>query len=461
MPGVTQYLFEGPELYDIEAAFEAERNERVQRIRRNWNYYNGAMPEPLKVGQDGVNPNVLFPKIGQVADRVVSFLLGDGVEFDSGGDDEQDTTDDVLAQVWLDNHKNRLLYNIALTGALAGHVFVRVEPQTEGSPLITNLNPETCAVFWDVSDYKRVLWYRLQYQVNETGPGKRIDYVQGRFANGQFDHQVEGEWWEVVYTTRGGYGAKWELVGQPRLLALESAPLVDWQNLPNPFGYYGYDDVSTAVRLNAALNFVASNFNLVLMHHASPKTVGIGFDAGEVVTTEVGGLYTINKPRGEVDLFNLEMQSDLSSSARFMEMLDEEIWHSVRMIDPRTLKDKVGALTNFGLRVMFTDALKKTETKRALYSDGLERLCRHILTVMGVAAPQTIEVIWSDILPESVQERTETVLRRLEAKIIDLKTAREELGYDHDEIEERMAEVGQGETNLGEILLRNFERGAM
>ena len=109
---------------------------------------------------------------------------------------------------------------------------------------------------------------------------------------------------------------------------------------------------------------------------------------------------------------------------------------------------------------MFTDALKKTETKRALYSDLAWSGCVPNPDGDGRRRADDRGHLERH-LPESVQERTETVLRRLEAKIIDLKTAREELGYDHDEIEERMAEVGQNETNLGEILLRNFERGVV
>jgi hypothetical protein len=462
MPAVIQYEMKqnSPDYLEIEAAFGQEIEERSQRIKRNWDYYLGEMPEPLKVGSDGVNPNVLMPKIGQVADKLVSFLIGDGIEFDSGGDGESDATDDAIEQLWTANRKDALLHNIALSGAVAGHCFTRLEPREGNLPRIVNLDSRNCAAFWDVADHERVLWHRIQYQVNDTGPGKRIDYVNGRFDGSEFDHSVTEQWWEVVYTTKGGYGAQWIRQGEPKLLQYPWSPIIDWQNLPKPHAYYGLDDLSAAVKLNAALNFVTSNFNLILKHHASPKTVGLGFDAGDVVMSEVGGLYTVNKPASELSLFNLEMQSDLASSSGFADRLAEEIWNAVRMVDPRTLKDKVGALTNFGLRVMFTDALKKTATKRLLYAEGLEMICRRGLEMMSVTSPDEIAVVWDDVLPVNELEQTETITQKLAGDIIDLQTAQEELGYDPEEIARRKEETGANNTNIGEMLLRNFERGA-
>ncbi len=461
MPAVTQYLTDSntTEYYELERVFTEEISSRAARFKRNWSYYDGDMLKPLKIGEDGVDPNVLLPKIGQVADKTVSFLIGDGVTFDSGGDGESDNVDEIIDEIWRVNRQDTLLNNIALTGAICGHVFIRVESLEDKMPRIVNLNPANCAVFWDVADYQHVLWYRIQYQVNERGPGKRIDYVQGRYNGGKFDHNYRDEWYEVVYTTAGGFEPLWKRMDEPRLLEYNWSPIIDWQNLPRPHEYYGQDDVSGAVKLNAALNFVASNFNLILKHHASPKTIGLGFDAGDVLTTEVGGLYTVNKPRPEVDLFNLEMQSDLGSSSAFMSMLSEEIWNCARMVDPRILKDRVGALTNFGLRVMYLDALKKTETKRAIYSEGLEAVTRRTLELVGIEPPNEIEIIWGDVLPTDEDAHAQTLMAEVAAGLLDKQTFAEEMGRDWEQIQSRLAADKEGQEDLASVLLRNFERG--
>jgi hypothetical protein len=275
-----------------------------------------------------------------------------------------------------------------------------------------------------------------------------------------FDHSVGGEWWELVYVTKSGYTPKWEPQGEAVKWEYDWSPIVDWQNLPRPHGFYGLDDVKQAVRLNEALNFAASNYSRILKHHAFPKTVGIGFDKGDVTETKVGGFYTVPKPRSEVDLFNLEMQSDLGSSKAFLDMIGAEVWQAVRMIDPQTMKDKIGALTNFGLRVLFTDAIRKTETKRLLYGEGLEQICRRGLELANKPIPATINVQWSDALPEDEASIVQSLQAELAAGVIDKQTYREIRDYNHEEIVERLQEEGAGEDNIGARLLSAFERGA-
>ena len=179
MPAAIQYTFDtkSDEYKQVEDDFAREITERGKTFKRNWDYYDGIMPEPLKVGKDKINDNIILPKIGQITDKVVSFLIGDGVRFDASGDGEQGEIDKRIAALWKANRKQLLMHNIAMSGALAGHIFTRAEPGEKDQPRIVNLNPANCAAFWDVSDVERVLWYRLQFLVGKTGPGKRIDYI--------------------------------------------------------------------------------------------------------------------------------------------------------------------------------------------------------------------------------------------------------------------------------------------
>lgn len=456
MPGAIGYTLDktSPNYKETEAAFTAEIKQRSDDLSRVFDYYNGNMPDPLKVEKDAFNDNVILPKIGQAADKLVSFLLGEGVQFST---DQEDTSD--IDALWQANRESLLLHNLALSGTLGGHVFTRIEPRENDFPRIVNLNPQNSSVFWDVSDIGRVLWYRLQFQVSEQGPGKRVDYVNGALAGTSFDHDVSDQWWEVTWTTKGGFRPEWLQYGPPVKWPYDWSPIVEWQNLPRLFSYYGASDVSGMVRLNEALNFVASNYSRILKHHAFPKTVGLGFDADAVMETEVGGLYTVNRPRSEVDIFNLEMQSDLSSSKAFIEMLSDEIWQVARMVSPQTMKDKVGALTNFGLRVMYTDAIRKTETKRELYEEGLETITQHCLELMGRPVPDEIEIVWPDPLPVNEYETAQAGLALLGANVIDKATLRESLNLDSEKIEERLAGEAATGDNIGTRLLAAFERG--
>lgn len=459
MPAAIQYELDrkSDEFKQLEDAYSAEVSERAKIFKRNWDFYDGIMPDPLKIGKDGINDNIVMPKIGQIVDKVVSFLLGDGVEFDASGDGEQTPIDDKITELWRANRQQLLLHNIAMSGSLTGHCWSRIEPRANEQPRIVNLNPANCTAFWDVSDVERVLWYRLQFLAGNYGPGKRIDYIHGRLAKEQVDHDID-EWWEIVYTTKGGPRQEWER-HEPSLWPYAWSPIVEWQNLPRPYRYYGLDDVSQAINLNKSINFIVSNYARILKHHSYPKTIGLGFDAADVVETEVGGLFTVNKSKTEADVFNLEMESDLGSSRALTEMLAAEIWHVARMVDPQSIKDKIGDITNFALRVLYSDAIKKIETKRLLYGEGLESLSLHGLELQDTAMPDMVAIIWSEILPEDKTEVTQTLQSELAAGIIDKQTYRELRGYDHEQIVQRLAEQGASEDNIGARLLSAFEAG--
>jgi len=455
MPAALEYILDQQSvaLRPLEEAYAAEYNDRQARFAKHWNYYDGKMPEPLRVEQDGYNDNVLLAKTDQVADKLVSFLLGDGLAFDVAGDGERQAIDDSLAQLWTANREKRLQHNIALSGVLSGHCWVRVEQREGQWPRIVNLDPQHCTVFWDLEDVDRVLWYRLQYQLGEAG--KRIDYVRASAMPGA-ENAPDDVWYEIVY--RRGKGGRWERRDQGQ--RLDYCPIVEWQNSSRPFAFYGADDVRRVVALNDALNFTASNISRILKHYSGPRTIGIGMDAADVVASGASTFWTVNRPTSEANIYNLEMQSDLASAREFMAIVLREIWQSARMVDPQTVKDSVGQLTNFALRVLYQDAITKTNDKRELYEEGLVAISKLGLQLAGIAPPETINVTWPDVLPEDATQVAQALLPELSAGVIDKQTYRELRGYANEVIEERLQEEKAGEEDLGSRLLTAFAKGA-
>lgn len=455
MPAALEYIADpaSQELRALEEAFAKEYDERAARFKLHWDYYDGAMPEPLRREADGVNDNILLGKVDQIADKTVSFLLGSGVQFDAGGEGERSAEDEAIAALWQANRGQLLLHSMALSGAMTGHVFVRVEPAEGRPPRLVNVNPAYCSTFWDMAEIDRVLWYRLQYALGAQG--KRIDYVRGRpLPEDQrgWDHGADA--WEEIVCSRGALG-EWQ---ETRRQTLEVCPIVEWQNLPRPFVAYGTDDVRRAVALNNAINLIASDWNRVLKYHAAPRTIGLGMTAEDVKPSGVGGFYTVAKPKNEAEVYNLEMKSDLKASQELLAMVMREAWQSARLVDPQTVKDQVGQLTNFGLKVLFSDALKKTETKRLLYADGFERTIRTAFAVARQEGPATVRTTWPDVLPEDPNEVATALLKELEAEAIDMQTYRELRNYDHEQIEERLEAQRSAKTSLGDLVLSAFER---
>ena len=440
----------------LEDAHAKEYDARAKRFAQHWEYYEGAMPEPLLRQRDGLNDNILLSKIDQIADKSVSSLLGEGVQFDASGDGERTAEDEAIEQLWAENRGELLQHNIALAGCMAGHPFVRIEPREGQMPRLVNLNPAHCSVFWDAVDVERVLWYRLQYTAGDSG--KRIDYVKGRPLGQEWDHEPDS-WYEAVFARDKGNLGQWRFVRMGLAWEYEFSPIVEWQNMPRPFLAYGMDDVHKAIALNNSVNFIVSNWSRILKHYADPKMIGLGFDVDMLKATEVGGLYVVNKPKTEADMFNLEMQSDMEASRELLSISLREIWQSARLVDPQTIKDQVGKLTNFGLRVLYSDALAKVETKRLLYEEGFVSIIQRSLAVAGLPVPETINTTWPDVLPEDAEAVSLALLQELAAGILDKQTYREIRGYDHEAIEQRIAQQSEGEDTLGQRLLASFEGG--
>jgi hypothetical protein len=177
------------------------------------------------------------------------------------------------------------------------------------------------------------------------------------------------------------------------------------------------------------------------------------------VSTQVGGFFTVNKPTSEANIYNLEMQSDLKASQDLLALTLREIWQSARLVDPQSVKDAVGQLTNFGLKVLYQDALTKVQTKRQLYEEGLSLVIKQSLELAGMKVPETVNITWPDVLPEDPNEVSTALLKELEAKIISVHSYREIRGYSQEKEEERLAEEQAGEQNLGQRLLTDFVRG--
>jgi hypothetical protein len=235
------------------------------------------------------------------------------------------------------------------------------------------------------------------------------------------------------------------------------AQIVDWQNLPDPRRYYGQSDLQNPA-LNDAFNFVASNTQRIIRYHAHPRTIWTGFRAGEMSDTSVEAFWTISNPDAKVS--NLEMQSDLASSMAFGQALQAQFWSEHRGFDMTSIKDRIGQLTNFGLRVLMSDALNKASTKRELYGLGLQEINRHALELLGYGADNVTAITWPTMLPENQTEQAQIQQMLLGMGVTSKATAAAALGLDWEQEQQRVEDESASDDNVGARLLRAFEQGA-
>ena len=85
------------------------------------------------------------------------------------GDDVQGEADQRLDDLWTANDAQILLHNMALQGALGGHVFVKLVPSEAIGVRLLLLNPRQITVFWQPDDMQNVTAYVIGYQHERHG----------------------------------------------------------------------------------------------------------------------------------------------------------------------------------------------------------------------------------------------------------------------------------------------------
>ena len=422
-----------------------ERQHRAGWIAAGWQYYDGNMRKPLKVKPGQPDDNVLVNLVAKMVDQAVELLFGEMPEFQLDAEDERSPAELALDALWEANRGQIFLNNLATSGALAGHCYVKLLPTEDETRLVrfVALKPEQVTVFWQPDDLERVTAYMIYWSRGDE------EYRE--------DHVNMETSWQVINMMRSGGGRGWQITNQ-QTWPYPWAQIVDWQNLPDPRDYYGQPDLQNAA-LNDAENFVLSNTQRIIRYHAHPRTIGTGFRAGDLTDTSVESFWTI--PSVDAKVTNLEMQSDLASSATFARALQEQFWSEHRGFDMTTVKDKLGqGLTNFGLRVMMGDALAKASTKRQLYGMGLQAVNRRVMEMLGYGPDNVTKIIWQDMLPSNTVEAAQVQQLLLGMGVTSKASAATALGLDWEQEQERMADESAGEDDIGARLLRAFEQGA-
>lgn len=439
MPELMEYIDRPQAMLDLS---EQERIARGAAITAAWAYYDGDMRKPLKVKAGQPDDNVLVNLVGKMIDQAVELLFGEMPTFQLDDSADQSPEEEALAEVWQANRGRLFLNNLATSGGLAGHCYVKLLPVADdpARPVrFVALKPEQVTVFWAPDDMERVNVYMIYWRQGD------VEYRE--------DHIREGSTWAIRNLRRERN--EWQITAEA-LWPFAWAQIVDWQNLPDPRVYYGQPDLQNAA-LNDAFNFVASNTQRIIRYHAHPRTIGTGFNAAQLTDTAVDSFWTVPSPDAQVK--NLEMQSDLASSMAFAQSMQAQFWSEHRGFDLTSIKDRLGQLTNFGLRVLMGDAVAKASTKRELYGMALSEINRRALALLGYGEEWQTEIVWPDMLPSNTVETAQVQQLLLGMGVTSKQTAAAALGLDWEQEQERMGDEDVADDNVGARMLRAWEQG--
>ncbi len=430
---------------------------RVTQLATYRDYYEGLQKRQLKAKPGQADDNLTLNFIQLIVERSVSMMFGQGIEFQLPGEPES-PNNVYIDECWSANNENLTLHKMAQFGSINGTCYVKIVPdgvtyRDRKYPRLVTLDPMLMSIETDPEDIDKVLAYVLRFVTEREG--RETARKQETVAMLGVDGAVTG--WQVNdYFSNNSTAGRWQLensVAWP----YEFAPIVHWQNLPQAGSVYGRSDIADVIELQDRINFIASNISKIIRYHAHPKTWGRMLGTRQDASWGPDELVGFQSP--DATLQNLEMQSDLQSSQDYLLNLRQAFFDISRTPDFTSLTDKLGALTNFGLRVLFNDALAKNATKRELYGEALEEINRRMLIIGNVQPPDGGEVIWPEALPQSETEQVAGLQFDLQNGLTSKQTAAVRRGYVWEDEQERMEEEKAQGNNIGSMILQAFERG--
>lgn len=410
---------------------------RQTQLNHYWDYYKRQHkkwlldPETKKPAPENVTINLAR----RVVNQTTAFLFGKTPIISAGDDSMREVINELLDA----NNEDSFFPRLGKVGAITGHCFVKIVPEGKGVRWVL-LDPRHVSVYWAGDDVSRAVAYKIEWVSGKVSYRQDVIYQPkiGAWLMRDLVKEENGEW-----KPRADVAYNWEFA---------FAPIVDWQNLSDPSGYYGESDL-IALDLNDAVNFTSSNVNSILKYHASPRTVATGVSPEEIKETSVNGLWATENENAKIS--NLEMTSDLSSSMAFLEFERDSFYSESQAVDLSKLKDKANDLTNFALRVIFNDALEKNSTKQMEYGRGLKDLIYRSLIVIGKSVKaKDISVTFEDPLPKNRQEIAQIAQMGVEGGWMSRETASTETGHEWSLEQKRMqAEKSEENLDLGSALM--------
>lgn len=422
---------------------------RQKAIELAWKAYHGDLDPPLERLKGDPDDNVMSNRCQPAADGSRDFLFGKEIEIvveDAAPKEAQQ----VLDKTWGRKEvRVPLLQRLAMHGAMAGHAFLRIVPNYDGTFRLVTLDPMIVFVQTAPQDIETVLLYCIEYSCSEKMNGKpvnvyyheeitRVDnsalYAE---SDGYEDENADGldldVYWSMQHWTRVGEKGDWIPAGDPIVWPYPFPPIFGCQNLPYPRDYWGMPDISPdIIGLNNALNLVQSNINRVGKIYGAPMIWAKG--VGEAVLDVKPGRVTV-LPTPESAMGAVPIVSDVANAQAFAQNLRSDIDEQTKVPGIATGRLSAmprGDLSGVAIELLFLPLNKKTDTKRCLYGKLIIDVSKAVLVMAGLSEDIDVSIAWTSPLPHDDLPAAQTAVAKLGIGV-SKATLQRELGYDPDE----------------------------
>lgn len=413
----------------LEGELTNKEIDRLKRIRRNWNFYEGYHWEDFP-SQDGTELTINYCRA--FVNKIVSFELGKAFSFTTRKEYEKDaitkdgrTTFQYLEDVWEDNNQYQFCTEFGQMKSVTGEAWIQVRfisPEEMKDPYgkypngrvqISLMPSEVIWPEYDPHDRKKLVRLTVMYTYKRI---KRTGILGRKTTEDVLYKQI---WTDEECVVQDG--AKSEPVVYPNKYGI--IPFVCIPNMTIACRTGGYSDLEDVIPLNMEYNMKNSDVSEIIDYHAAPVTVVYGAKIGNL---EKGANKMWGGLAKDAKVENLELQGDLSASTNFINELKKSMCEVAGV--PESVLGGAQSISNtsgVALQYMNLPLIEKCNMKRQNTEDGLERLNSLILLVSLceglVFKPEkipTADFFFTDVdLPDTLPKDELVELERIQAEM--------------------------------------------
>jgi hypothetical protein len=287
------------------------------------------------------------------------------------------------------------------------------------------------------NDYKKIRYYIQHFYQKRNSINRKSSFLARLLLQGK----RSGDSRETIAVTEIISATGWQryenkqLVGEGEL-PWGFLPVVHIQNIAQPYYYEGLSDVEPLIPLQDELNTRLSDRASRITFQSFKMYLGKGIEGFEDRPISPGRMWYTDNPDATIEEFggDATTPSEGLHIAEIREAMDKA--SGVTPVVAGVLKNKLGNLTSaVALRLTLMGMLSKNERKRFTYSEGLERICKMVLSILDRAniyrtdiADREIDIVFPNPLPEDMTEKLKEAEIKKELGV-PIEQVLKELGY--------------------------------
>lgn len=457
-------------LIGIQNELNNKQIERIKRLKRNWNFYEGYHWEEIPE-QD--TPELTVNYCRAFVDKFVAFELGKAFTINMKPEIEKTvvTPDkrsifEFLEDVWVDNNQYLFATEMGQMKSVTGEAWVQVryfdpdeldDPYNEypeGRIGVVLMNSSVMFPEFDPHEKGKLIGLTIMYTYEHTSRST----ILGKLRR-------ETRLYKQVWTK--DQCAIYDGKKEPEIIPnkYKIIPFIQIKNISTAGRNEGRSDLEDTIPLNTEYNMKESNVSEIIDYHSAPVTVVYGAKIGNL---EKGANKMWGGLAKDAKVENLELKSDLGASTNYIKDLKLAMCEVTGI--PESVLGGAQSISNtsgVALQYMNLPLVEKTRLKRMSTEDGLERVNKLILLIALseglITKPATMstrdfffnEVKLPDTLPKDMLLELQQIQQEMTMGLESRKGAMKRMGKENieqliEEIDEDMKENPEIYGKMGE-----------